>query len=146
MNKETLIISLISLPFCIGMVGAYTSAKKHMIVKHSTISSALMHGYTQGNLCCVVSLVIVLLVSCSLVGIQANNLVVTFLASFFFFVLISYLAGLVLYLPCAYLGCSMGARKKAEEEIARTQRQIIVEREAENTNPSTNDSDRKLNT
>ncbi len=147
MNEETLVVSLMSLPFCVGMVVAFLFAKRAMSSRFSTISSAMWGGYAQANLACIITSLLVAVIFCSLIGrIPVGEVIALTMITVFIIMLISHIAGLVLYLPCAYLGCSMGARKKAEEEIARTQRQIIAEREAENTNPSTNDSDRKLNT
>ena len=128
----SLLISLVSLPFGIGMLCAFLAAVRVMIFQAPTKSSRLWYGYSAGNYACVISSGLVMLIFLSLMGgPSVGEIVGSVLVTLVHVAIVSPILGLILYLPCSYLGCNLAARKRAEAELARTQQQMIEEREKE---------------
>ncbi len=116
------------------MLSAFLASKKGVsgnpYFKQYPLSASLWHGYFVGNCVCVLSYTI----SAIIIVIVASTafevaILILFLTTIFMGIL-SLLLGVILYLPCAFLGYNLYARKLAEEEIARSQLQILKEIEA----------------
>ena len=136
---EYWLVILCIFPLCVGMLAAFFAAKKgegghpQFKPKHHSraMSDALWYGYSKGNFICIISSFILnaltlLAFSAPFGPALASLSIMTVCVT-----LVSFIAGLVLYLPCAYFGYSFNARKRAEEEIARTQRQILADLKSE---------------
>lgn len=132
MNSDTLLLSMYSFPFCMGMAFAFLASKKGFNPKRSNISDLMWHGYAVGYLVSVLSAGLLALISLLLFsGMPVAGIITYTLLTSFFVAIISPIVGLILYLPCSYLGCNLAAQKRAEAELARTQQQMIEEREKE---------------
>jgi hypothetical protein len=129
--SELYILILIpSFALTIGMLGAFLSSKKgNKQSQHfkEAMSSSLGHGYLVGNLSCIISFVSLELLVCMIIDIPLSETlgILVFLTLGITF--ISFIVGLILYLPCAFFGYNLYARRLAEQEIARSQKQILRE-------------------
>ncbi len=126
------LIMILSLPLCIGMICAFLAGKKEVRARPVSLSRDLWHGYLVGNGGCVISsfVVMFLVLLVKLDRSTGEAFLQTFIVIFFVGVA-SLIIGFIIYMPCAFLGYNLKARRRAEAEIAITQRQILKDIQAE---------------
>ena len=128
---------LLFLPLCLGMLGAFLAAKKGNIkqqhFRKQSMAESLGHAYLVGNLYFIISffLISLILAISSMSFVELGGILALVVLLTGFATVLSFVLGLIIYLPCAFFGYNLYARKLAEEEIARTQLQILKEIEAE---------------
>jgi predicted membrane protein len=137
MIRDEVVYILVFLPLCLGMIGAFFAAKKGRIreqyFRSQPMSASLWHGYAVGNYVCISSYLMMAITLFFMGRTSFEAAFVIFSLVLFFASLFSMLIGVVLYLPCAFFGYNVFARKLAEEELARTQQQIIKDVKSEKT-------------
>lgn len=128
---------LISLPFCIGMLAAFFRAKSggkgYYNERYSLQCNLLLEGYGAGNKFCILSfMVIAFIVTIFYAGdIPISSIIEGIIPGIIGFSFVSMILGVILYLPCAYIGSSFRSSQLAKEEIAKSQQQILKDIEPE---------------
>ncbi len=140
MKIDWVALVVLSLPPCLGMLCAFFAAKKEAEgkgdFKEISLSGGLIYGYMAGSLICIFSAVVLSIGSLFLAREPIVSLMVIVIYAVFFISIAVFFIGILLFIPCALFGFNIGARKRVEAEMARTQQQILkdveVEKEAEN--------------
>ena len=136
MIRDEVAYILLFLPSCLGMLGAFLATikgRENQQIKHYTMSSSIWHGYSVGNYVCISSASVITIIVLAIEEVPAGPSLGALCLMIVSISLASMISGFILYLPCAFMGYNLYARKRAEEEIARTQQQIIKDIETENT-------------
>jgi hypothetical protein len=111
------------------MLSAFLAAKKGLKENRQTkpymMYDSILHGYSIGNYVCILSAIVITIIVLGIQGVSAGPSLGALCLMIVFISLFSMISGLILYLPCAFFGHNLYARKRAEEEIDRIQQQIL---------------------
>lgn len=129
------LILIPSLALTVGMLAAFFATMKgkkgHQRLRKQSMLELLRYAYLVGNLYCIVSFILLMSILAIIFRVPLENALGKIILGTFFTATLSLFIGIILYLPCALLGYNFYARKIAEKEIAKTQRQILKEIETE---------------
>ncbi len=121
---------LIFLPLCAGMIVSFYFAKRRATMAKN-IFGTLGNSYLVGNVGCVISCAVIFLILNLLFDTKQDPFLKLMNLGLVSIPIASIFLGLILYIPSAFLGFNLGARKRAEAEIARTQQQILKDIQSE---------------
>ncbi|MFT6793947.1 MAG: hypothetical protein ACJAR1_001948 [Rubritalea sp.] len=129
------VLSVLTLPLCLGMLSAFLTAKRRdnraEEFKAHSMSDSLWYGYSVGNFVCILSSLLFAIILLITYRVSFGPAIASLIVIAIFISLVSMISGLILYLPCALFGYNLASRKRAEAEIARTQQQILEDIQTE---------------